>query len=185
MTAESLPRQSKFRYTAAANSCPLSPLTPPNSLFHTLDLAGSSPFFPSIIPSLLPGLVDIYLERARFPRVLHVVLRVSECEALWSTSISITCQDLWVMESKPDCSESVLLKLTSGPLWAIMDEHHSHPLPLPYTRVSFGLSFPQPYATFLSPSLIPLPSPQSSHVPPFAGLGHSFRHNGNSIVKNE
>lgn len=181
-TAESLPRQSKFRYTAAANSCPLSPLiSPPFPFPH---LGSHWVLFPSIIPSLLPGLVDIYLERSRFPRVLHVVLRVSGREALWSTSISITCQDLWVMESKPDCSESVLLKLTSGPLWAIMDEHHSHPLPLPYTHVSFGLSFPQPYATFLSPSLIPLPSPQSSHVLPFAGLGHSFRHNGNSIVEN-
>lgn len=131
MTAESLPPQRKFRYRAAANSRPLIP--PPPILFPHLGCHCTPPFLLSIIPSLLPGLVDIYLEHPRCPRVLHVVLRVSEGEALWSTSISITCQDLWVMESKPDCSESVLLKLTSEPLWAIMDEHLSTPLPLPYT----------------------------------------------------
>lgn len=154
MTAESLPRQSKFRYRAAANSCPL--IFPPQFPFPHLGSHCAPLFFLSIIPSLLPGLADIYLEHPRFPRVLYVVLRVSEREALWSTSISITCQDLWVMDSKPDCSESVLLKLTSETLWVIMDEHLSTPLPLPYTyctssSVSPVLSHTLQFSVHVSP----------------------------------
>lgn len=61
--------------------------------------------------------------------VLHVALRMSAREALWPTSISVTRQDLWEMESKPDRSESVLLKPTPGQLWDVMDEHPRLPPP--------------------------------------------------------
>lgn len=99
--------------------------------------AASPSFLPSIIPSLLPGLVDIYLEHSHFPMVLHVALCVSVRADLWPTSISVTCQDLWVMESKRDRSESVFLKPTSGLLWDIMDDNlYLRPLLLP-CRLSF------------------------------------------------
>lgn len=99
------------------------------------------------IPSWLPGLVDIYLEHSHFPAVLHVALHMSEWEALWPTSISVSCQDLWVMESKPDRSKSVLLEPTPGPLWDIMDEHQCT-LPPP------GLA---PFTSLLTHTLPPSP----------------------------
>lgn len=84
------------------------------------------------------------------------------------------------MESKPDCSESVLLKLTSEPLWAIMDEHLSTPLPLPLTvRLLRSL-----LSSAIRYSSQPMSHP-SSVTSVLAGLGHSFKHNGNSGVENE
>lgn len=151
MTAESLRCHSKFCYSIPTNSVLFHILLSDRSLFSapppptrsTPLIPSSAPsFFPSIIPSLLPGLVDIYLEHSHFPMVLHVALRMSEGEALWPTSISVTCQDLWVMESEPDRSESVLLKPTPGPLWDIMDEHLCPSPPLPYTLISFHVSSP-------------------------------------------
>lgn len=132
MTAESLPRQRKFRYRAAANSCPLI-FSPPNSLLHTLDVI--APLLSSSLSSPLYSQASLTLTWSTrgFPGFSVLFCACRKGEALWSTSISITCQDLWVMESEPDCSESVLLKLTSEPLWAVMDEHLSTPLPLPYT----------------------------------------------------
>ena len=143
MTAESLQCHSKFCYNVPTNSTCLfltscsppahsSPIPSP----HLWSFPVPS-FFPSIIPSSLPGLVDINLEHSHFPMVLHVALHMSEREALWPTSISVACQDLWVMESKPDRSESVLLQTTPGPLWDVMDEHPCPPSPPPLTLSSF------------------------------------------------
>lgn len=140
MTAESLQCLSKFCYSvphklSAFSHSALGPLI----LLNPPHLSMSLSLLLSIIPSSLPGLVDINLEHSHFPMVLRVALRMSEQEALWPTSISVTCQDLWEMESKPDRSESVLLKPTPGPLWDVMDGH-----PCPHHR-------PHPHLTSLSP----------------------------------
>lgn len=166
MTAESLQCHSKFCYSVSTNCAlshsALSPLLLLNPPLHTSDHSMSPSFFLSIIPSLLPGLVDIYLEHSHLPMVLRVALRMSEREALWPTSISVTCQDLWVMESKPDRSESVLLKPTPGPLWDIMDEHLCPSPPLPYTLLSSHVSSP----ILCTPPFISHPSAhQSSPLP--------------------
>lgn len=109
-------------------SC-LQPVQSLQSPLCTSDLSASLSFFQSIIPSSLPGLVDINLEHSYFPMVLHVALHMSERETLWPTSISVTCQDLWEMESKPNSSESVLLKPTPGPLCNVIDERTCALLP--------------------------------------------------------
>lgn len=151
MTAESLQCLSKFCYTvphklSAFSHSALGPLILLNPPLYTSDLSMSLSLLLSIIPSSLPGLVDINLEHSHFPMVLRVALRMSEREALWPISISVTCQDLWEMESKPDRSESVLLKPTPGPLWDVMDEHprpQLPPQPPPHlTLSSFHLSPP-------------------------------------------
>lgn len=147
----------------AVNSVKVSPQTPgffsPLALLstHTSDLWTWPPFFPSIIPTSLPGLVDINLEHSPFfPMVLHVALRASEREALWPTSISVTCQDLWEMESKPDRPESVLLKPTPGPPWDVMDERPRPRRALPASLHSPLL--PPPCPPFIShDSCSPLP----------------------------
>lgn len=108
--------------------------------------------------------------------VLHVALCMSERVDLWPTSISVTCQDLWVMESKPDRSESVLLKPTSGLLWDIMDEHlYPHPLPQPYHLFSFHLTSP-PTLTALLP-----PHPHSSVHLSCPLHDYSFKLNGKLV----
>lgn len=124
-TAESLQCHGKFCYrdpAALSQSARSPPHSSESALLCTSHPSASPSFLPSIIPSLLPGLVDIYLEHSHFPMLLHVALCVSVRLDLWPTSISVTCQDLWVMESKRDGSESVFLKPTSGLLWDIMDE---------------------------------------------------------------
>lgn len=168
ITAESLQCHSKLCYRVPTNSVLFHIRLSARSFFSIPhDLSTSLSFLPSIIPSSLPGLVDINLEHSHFPMVLRVALRMSEREALWATSISVTCQDLWEMESKPDRSESVLLKPTPGPLWDIMDEHPRPPTPLRLTLFSFHLS-PHPYSALLPSSLMIffLPSArQSSPLP--------------------
>lgn len=69
--------------------------------------------------------------------VPHVTLHMSEREALWPTSISVTCQDLWEMESKLNSSESVLMNPTPGPPCDLIHEHLSpspphNPASLPF-----------------------------------------------------
>lgn len=144
MTAELLQCHTKFYYTFPTNSAFSTFCSQPrsfNPLLYTSDLSLSLSFLLSIILSSLPGLIDINLEHSQFPMVLHVALRMSEQEALWPTSISVTCQDLWEMESKPDHSESVLLKPTPGPLWRVMDEYpHPHPPPPRLHPTSLTLS---------------------------------------------
>lgn len=84
-----------------------------------------------------------------FPWFSHVALHMSAREALWPTSISVTCQDLWEMESKPNSSESVLLKLTPGLLCDVIDEH---PCTLPPRNHTSLL-----HASLSSPHLLLLP----------------------------
>lgn len=84
--------------------------------------------------------------------VLRVALHTSEREGLWSTSISVTCQDLWEMESKPDRSESLLLKPTPGPLWDVMDENPCHTTPTSPHSFLHSLLLPPLSSPTLCPS---------------------------------
>lgn len=114
--------QSSHKRSAFSHSA-LTPLNLLDLLLYNSDASLSLTDFLSIIPSSLPGLIDINLEHSHFLMFLHVALHMSEQEALWPTSISVTGQDLWEMESKPNSSESVLMKPTPGPLCNVIDEH--------------------------------------------------------------
>lgn len=169
MTAESLRCHSKFCYSIPTNSVLFHILLSDHSLFsaHTPPLQFWSLHSPLSLslhhPLLTPG------PRWHLPGALAFSHGSPCCsphvggEALWPTSISVTCQDLWVMESEPDRSESVLLKPTPGPLWDIMDEHLCPSPPLPYALISFHISSP----TLCTPPFISHPSAHQSSLLPW------------------
>lgn len=185
MTAESLPRQSKFRYRAAANSCPLI-FSPP--------IPFSTPWI-SLRSSFLPLYHPLFTPRPRW----HLPGAPAFSQGSLCCSSRVGARGFMVhihQHHMPgfmgDGVQTWLLwiSLAEADLWAVVGYNgwasfHPTPTSIHLLYVSFGLSCPQPYATVLSPCLTPLPSPQSSHVLAFVDLGHSFKHNGNSAVRHE